>query len=201
MALSDSEIARVKYELGYNLLTISAEPYIGVARVFELVIQPNLLAGAITTSTTAVTAVDPGLSPAPVNLTLGSASGFTAGDRVVVDVDDRQETPVIQNVSGSTITVLLALDHTGTYQVTVERGESIVREHLRYLRDIAKRLGELMPIQVGVSKADDVDIAVGLDSPVAELKKLQMYWRDELSSALGVENLRKSKRSGSVALY
>lgn len=202
MALLDSEVARIKYELGYNVLNISAEPYIGVARVFELVIQPNVLAGATTTSSTAVTAVNAGDPPAPVALTLASAIGFAAGDRVVIDVDDRQETPMVQSVSGSTITVLLSLAHTGTYPVTVERGESVVREHLRYLRDIGKRIGEQMPVQAGVSKADDVDIAVGLDGPISELKKLQAYWRDELASALGVVNLRRTRRVGSsVAVY
>ena len=78
MALLDSEIARCKYELGYNVLTISAEPYIGVARVFELVIQPNLLAGAITTSSTAVTAVAAGALANPVTLARVSVTGLAS---------------------------------------------------------------------------------------------------------------------------
>ncbi len=56
MALLDSEIARIKAELGYNLLTTGAVPYIGVTQVFEQVIQQNVLAGAKTTSATVVTA-------------------------------------------------------------------------------------------------------------------------------------------------
>jgi hypothetical protein len=40
--LTDSEISRLKYETGFNLLTVGAEPYIGVTALFSQVIQPFL---------------------------------------------------------------------------------------------------------------------------------------------------------------
>lgn len=200
MALLDSEIARCKYELGYNVLTISAEPYIGVARVFELVIQPNLLAGAITTSSTAVTAVAAGALANPVTLTLASVTGFSVGDRVTVDVDDRQESAMIQAIAGSTITLLLTKTHSGTYTLTVERGESIVREILARLRSIADKLGTAALQQAGIAKVDEIEFFSGMQGVRYEMQKLQTYWRNELASALGVRNLRSSI-GGEIAVY
>jgi hypothetical protein len=201
VALLDSEIARCKYELGYNVLTVSAEPYIGVARVFELVIQPNLLAGAITTSSTAVTAVAAGALATPVTLTLASVTGFSVGDRVTVDVDDRQETATIQAVSGSTITLLLSKAHSGTYTLTVERGESIVREILQRLRAIADKLGGAAIQQAGIAKVDEIEFFKGMQGVRYEMQKLQTYWRNELSGALGVENLRSASSGSAIAVY
>lgn len=200
MALLDSEIARCKYELGYNLLTISAEPYIGVARVFELVIQPNLLAGATTTSATAVTAVAAGALASPVTLTLGSVTGFSVGDRVVVDVDDRQETATVQSIAGSTITLLLSKTHSGTYPVTVERGETVVREILARLRGIADKLGTTATQQIGIKQVDEIEFFGGMHGVRYELTRLQTYWRNELASALGVMNLRANVGTA-VAMY
>jgi len=202
VALLDSEIARCKYELGYNVLAIGAEPYIGVARVFELVIQPNVLEGAKTTSATAVTAVAAGALASPVTLTLASATGFAAGDRVVVDVDSRQEAATVQSVAGSTITVLLSKAHTGTYPVTVERGESIVREILGRLRDIADKLGSTVVQQVGIKKVDEIEFFGGnMYSIRREMQRMQDYWRNELASALGVRNLRTSNAGSEIAVY
>lgn len=201
MALLDSEIARCKYELGYNVLTIGAEPYIGVARVFELVIQPNLLAGAKTTSATVVTAVAAGALASPVTLTLADATGFSAGDRVIVDVDSRQEAATVQAVAGATITVLLSKAHTGTYPVTVERGESIVREILGRLRDIAEKLGTSVVQQVGIKQVDEIEFFGGnMFSVRREMQRMQDYWRNELASALGVQNLRANV-GGAIEVY
>lgn len=201
MALLDSEIARCKYELGYNVLTIGAEPYIGVARVFELVIQPNLLAGAKTTSATVVTAVAAGALASPVTLTLADATGFSAGDRVIVDVDSRQEAATVQNVAGATITVLLSKAHTGTYPVTVERGESIVREILVRLRDIADKLGSTVIQQTGIRRVDEIEFFSGMQGVRREMQRLQDYWRNELAAALGVRNLRSTSSGSAVAVY
>ena len=46
MALLDSELARIRYELGVNLMTLGAEPFIGVMVLFSQVIQPYLSTGA-----------------------------------------------------------------------------------------------------------------------------------------------------------
>lgn len=42
MSLLPSELATIRAELGFNVLTIGAEPYIGVTSVFDQVIAPNI---------------------------------------------------------------------------------------------------------------------------------------------------------------
>src|SRR5882762_10504014 len=116
MALTASEIARIKYEGGFSQLDLAAEPYVQWIAIFTQVIQPFLLGGALTTSSTIVPT--PRALPAPVILTLVSTVGFAVGDTVSIDVDGLNEQVTIQFISGSTITVLLELPHTGTYPVT-----------------------------------------------------------------------------------
>ena len=57
MALLDSEIARIKAELGVTVVGIGAEPYIGITRLFENIIQQYTTGGATTTRPTSVTAL------------------------------------------------------------------------------------------------------------------------------------------------
>ena len=59
MALLTSEITRIKAELGYPLLSNSAEPFVGIVAIFEQVIQPYTLAGAATTSATGESSASP----------------------------------------------------------------------------------------------------------------------------------------------
>lgn len=211
MALTSSEVARLKYELGFNVLSVGAEPYIGVAALFEQVIQPYTTAGASTTSSTAVTAAD---TPTPVTLTLASPTGFAAGVAVIVDVDSRQERATVQSVSGSTITVLLAFTHSGTYPVTVEGGESIIRGILQKLQAIdglsagasAGILGAAAAT-AGIKKVDDIEFFGGGDgvgsgvSRFSELRRLREYWRDELASVLGIVRLDGTSSASSVSVY
>lgn len=206
MALTDSEIQRIRYELGYPNLNTAAEPYIGIVAVFDSVIKPYTLGGAETTSSTPVTAAT---SPTPQTLTLSSATGFAAGQVVIIDVDSRQERATIQSLSGASMTVQLSLAHSGTYPVVVEGGESIIREILQRLRLLASgmngRPGELAAIaaRLGLKKVDDVEFfgggntlaSQGVD-PLSQLLALREYWRDELASTLGLPRLNSSKNSG-----
>ena len=192
MALSDAEVARIKYELGYNVLAAGAEPYIGgVVAVFNQVIQTYMTSGVATTSSTLVAATT---SPTPVTLTLSSATGFTAVNRVTIDVDARMETPTVQSVTGITITVLLSLAHSGTYPVEVDGGEIMVREHLSHIANAAAQIDKFAK-SAGVSRVDEIEFfgrtGVGTRSRLDELKALREYHRDELASCLGVERLNR----------
>lgn len=205
MALLDSEVARIKAELGYNVLTVGAEPYIGTASMFTQVIQPYVQSGASTVSSTSVTAAS---APTPVTLTLTSATGFEAGQRVVVDVDSRQEVATIQAVSGSTITLMLSFTHSGSYPVTVEGGEAIVRSILRQIIRITESGGTLQGAtsQAGLKKVDEVEFFSGPDGSGSRFKSVVEaldYWRDYLASALGVERRNGGRNSGgsSIAVY
>lgn len=189
MALLDSEVARIKYELGYNLLTVGAVPYIGVAAIFEQVIQPYLGAGASTTSSTTVSAAS---TATPVTLTLTSGTGFESGSRVVIDVDGRQEVVTAQNVSGASLTVLLSKAHTGTYPVTVEGGESMVREVIGRLRTVGEKIASAAT-KAGIKRVDEVEFfgsaSSGMSGVFRELTRQRDSWRDELAALLGVSRL------------
>jgi hypothetical protein len=196
VALLESELRRIREELGYNVLDAGAEPYISVYAVFDQVIAVYMQGGASTTSSTTVVAAS---TATPVTLTLASATGFASGDKVAIDVDDRYEQAHVQAVSGSTITVLLQLAHTGTYPVTVEGGEMIVREILREIAKVKARIGQILSI-AGLKRADEVEWypASKSQGPFAELTKMLAFWRDELASALGVQNLRRARWGGTV---
>jgi hypothetical protein len=186
--LLDSEIARCKYELGYNIMTIGALPYIGIAALFEAVIQPYVGAGAKTSSATTVAA---STSPTPVVLTLVDVTGFHDGDVVIVDVDDRQERVTVEQVSGSTIRVLLSKAHSVSFPVLVEGGEAIIRTLLGHLYDVEQKI-------VSASKTAGLKSAgrgavewyggASGGTVLSSLKSLQMHWRDQLASALGIAN-------------
>jgi hypothetical protein len=203
VALNTSEIQRVKAELGFNQLNIGAEPYVGVTRYFEQIVLPNLNAGALTTSSTSVGAAT---APTPVTLTLASSTGFSLLDRVVVDVDDRQESATVQAVSGATITMLLKGAHSGSYPVTVEGGESMVREYLARCRKVADLIGRYGS-RAGVKSVDqnDVEFFGGRNEKdgLHTLGDLQERVRSELCSLLfGVGNIRNFGRAGgSIAMY
>ncbi len=200
MALLDSEILRIKYELGYPLMAIGAEPRIDHVAIFDQVVQPYLETGAATTSSTAVTAAS---TPTPVTLTLASGTGFASGAVVVIDVDSRQERVTAQNVSGASLTVLLSLAHTGTYPVTVEGGEAIVREILARLRDIGGQVTQSASTaglkSVGRGAVEWYE--GGSSSSFESLIATQASQRDELASAIGVPNLRNQRGGAYLSLY
>jgi hypothetical protein len=195
VALLDSEVARCKAELGYPLLS-QANPYIGITLLFEQVVQPYIVAGAKTTSSTAVVAAD---EPTPSTLTLADITGVHAGDRVSVDVDDRQESATVQSLTGSTIVVLLKGAHTGTYPVTVEGGEQIVREILARIRATKTEMGGTFG-EGALKKVDEVEFYQTGGSLFSTLGSQLMFWRDELAAALGIQSLWARRRAGATRM-
>lgn len=200
MALLDSEIARLRYEIGFSTLASGAEPYIGIAAVFTNVVQTYALAGAKTTSATAVTAAT---ALTPVTLTLAAATGFEQFAQVVVDVDDRQELATVSAVSGSTIVVHLTKAHSGTYPVTVEGSESLIRSLLRRLVESEATLTGSVK-SAGIARADDVEFfpsgAGASKSRIEEVRAYREYLRDELWRAV-FGGSRRGGGSGRVAVY
>lgn len=199
MALSTAELTRIKFELGYNVLSLGAEPFIGVAMIFEQIVAVYMTAGAATTSATAVTAAG---SPTPVAITLTSATGFAAGARVWVDVDERMESPTVQSISGAAITIALEKEHSGTYPVSVDGGEAMVREMLARISDVKTELGSTFG-EGALKKVDEVEFyqPSGNKTIFGVLGDQLMFWRDELASLLGVANMWRYKRAaGSQAV-
>lgn len=200
MALLASEVARLKYELGYNVLAVGAEPYIGIVALFDQVIQPYVTGGAATTSSTAVTAAT---TPTVVTLALASATGIAVGDALIVDVDSFQERATIRSLSSTNASVALSKAHSGTYPVTVEGSESIIRAILRKLQALsglgAEGLLDEAVDAAGVKKVDEIEFfgADGGESRMKQTLKMREYWRDELASVLGIERLNAAAGGGS----
>ena len=205
MALSSQEILSVRKELGHNLLTIGALPFIRYVSLFDQIVGPYMDTGATTTSSTTVTAAS---TPTPVTLTLASATGFTAEARVVVDVDSLQEEATIRAVSGSTITLILSLAHTGTYPVTMVGGVTIIRSILKDLAALKTQLGTVIAT-AGLKRAEDIEWyqaqggAAGGSAQLAALYHQRDELRDQLAAACGMANGWRAMRSGgtSSALY
>jgi hypothetical protein len=198
MSLLDSEIARIKAELGFNLMENGAHPWVDVVSIFEQVIQPYVGAGASTTSATSVTAE--GLT----TLTLTSATGFTAGDAVSIDVGINQERSSVQSVSGSTVAVRLSKAHSGTYPVSVEGGESIIREILLRIAEVKTEMAESEGAGT-LKQVDEVQwyqAGQNMTGFSAISEKLQ-FWRNELASVLGLESMwdRKAQGAQTMSVY
>lgn len=200
MALLTSEVHRIRYELGYTVMSSAAFPYVGgYFASLESVLTAYLQAGATTTSATSVTAAT---TPTLVTLTLVSATGVSAGSTVVIDVDTRQERVTVESVSGSTVAVLLKKAHSGTYSVTVEGGESIVRDLCGRLRDVGDSIASSFT-RAGIKKVDEIEFFEGGQSVLAALSTLREYLRDELAQACGVPNLNRLAKAsgGTMELY
>lgn len=194
MALLDSEVARIKVELGYNVHSSSSPAY---DALFETAIQPYIEGGATTTSATAIAAEAGG---ALRTLALADATGFSAGDRIVVDVDGHQETVTARSVVDSDLTAFLALDHSGTYPVTVEGPETLIREILKAIRDTKAKLGEAHG-SGALKRVDEVEFydARGV-TMFGVLGQNLAWWREQLAAALGVQSLWAQQRAAAQTL-
>lgn len=194
MALLESEIQRIRYELGYTVMGVNAEPYIEYFGTIDRIVALYLNAGATTTASTTVAVAD---VLTQRTLTLASATGFVAGATVYVDVLPQQERAIVQSVSGSTITLYLTKAHLGIYPVTVDGGESIIRDKLAQLYAIDLQLGSSLQT-AGLKRVDDIEFyGNGIkNSQVTMINQLRDQRRDELASALGVANMHRIRRGG-----
>lgn len=207
MALLLSEVYRIRAETGYNVMGITAIPYIDVTSIFDSVIQQYINPSEVAVCSTTVP--DPLGVPTPTTLTLSVVDSFLTGARVIVDVDSRQEVATIQSVSGSTIQALLSLPHSGTYPVTVEGGESIIREKLRQLYAVNGPGGAIEKARrrAGIQQVDEIIFFGGTGAqsqgkdPLTVALELQEFYRDELASFLGIPRYNKRGGGGGTEPY
>jgi len=201
VALLDSEIQRIRFELGYTVLGVNSEPYVEYFGTIDRIVALYLNAGATTTSSTTVAVSD---TLTQRTLTLASATGFVAGATIYVDVLPQQERAVVQSISGSNVVVYLQKAHVGSYPVTVDGGETIIREKLAQLYAIDEKISAALNT-AGLKRVDDIEFYGGTKatSQAVMLAQLRDMRRDELASALGVVNLhRLRKMSGQcVSVY
>lgn len=149
--LTDDELARIKSEVFDNLLGLGAIPYFDVRTLYP-VIRDNVESSdvAATTSSTSVA------SPGATTITLASATGYAAGQRVVLDVDDQRETVTIRSLSGAAASVICRKTHSGTYPVEVESALTLVRGYLSDLITL-EQIERGSFETAGVKRVDEVE--------------------------------------------
>ena len=142
-------------------------------------------------------------------MTLAGATGFAAGARVVVDVDSSAGDRNGAEPSGASLTLLLSNTHSGTYPVTVEGGESIVRQYLQRCVAAGDRIDKALA-RAGIKKVDEIEFfsateMVGMNGPFGSLWQAREMMRRELAEVLGMVYPRdvhgSSGRGASTAAY
>ena len=192
MPLTSGELDRIRAELGYNVLNVGAEPFIGVHAVFSQVIQPYLREGADTTSSTSVVEATSGSF---VSLSVADSTGIVLHERVAVDVDDAFEMATVRSVSGTTVGVILKKAHAGTYPVTVDGGLMIVRQCLSGIFKTNELIEELDGTGA-LKQVDEIGFYDSRGRSRLELLNEQLeHWRSKLAAALGIQ--RKQIYGGS----
>ena len=182
--LSADEMARIKAEIFDNVLSIGAVPWIDVRAIYD-VIQANVSSSSVapTTSATAVSAAG------PTTLTLASVTGLSSGSRVVLDVDTSREVVTVRAVSGSTVSVVCAKTHSGTYPVEVESALTIVRGILADLEAIDQQERTAIP-QAGVKRVDEIEFFGRAEGSVRDmLTAHRNSLRARLASATGLTGI------------
>jgi len=102
------------------------------------------------------------------------------------------------------VTLYLKLAHSGTYPVTVEGGESIVREYLARIRDVKAQMAQTFG-EGSLKKVDEIEFYQTMKGATlfGNLGAQLSWWRDELASVLGIRSGWAQKRSGGqrMAVY
>ena len=209
MPLLDSEVQRIKYELGYNLITIDGEPYVGFTALFEQVIQPYLQSGADTMSQTTIGSF---AVTTTTEIEVDDITGFEVGQSVVIDDDDLQERSTIRAVTEGPphiikLRLAAGIEHEAPFRVTVEGGLTIVRGLLNDLRTFDNPRSNAfrkMLSRAGVKKVDEIEF-FGTEAGFTgmnNLESIREYFRRQLAAALGLPYSRGAKSgSNSTVLY
>lgn len=188
--LTDDELARIKAEVLDNVLDQQATPWFDVRAIYE-VLRDNVRSSSVspTTSATAVTA------PGPTVLTLASATGYVAGQKVQLDCDAARETVTIRAVVGSTISVICRKTHGGTYPVEVESPLTLVRGVLSDLAMIETGAALDALDAVGLKQVDEV-VFRDDETITRAVARARNQLRERLASLCGLGFILSSARSG-----
>lgn len=199
--LTTDELARIKAELGDNILSINALPYIGIKSVYSQVILDNVVS-----SDTAATSTSTTISQATVDaggattITVASATGLSVGTRIQIDVDSQRETCTVRNVSGTTISIIAKKPHSGTYPVEIESPLTLVRGTLSDLLSLEQNQFLDAYAQAGIKRVDEVEFAD--NGAFGALTAQRQMLRARLASQLGLTEvwLANQQRAGNSTI-
>jgi hypothetical protein len=180
--LTDDEMARIRAELLDNVLSLGAEPYIGIKAIYQ-VIRETVVSSSVapTASSTVVTVTGPAV------ITLASVVGITMHTRVQLDVDESREVVTVRAVAGSTISVICRKTHAGTYPVEIESPLTIVRGLLADLESVRDQIAESRG-SLGLRRVDEVEWSDGA-SQHDRLVSAQQRLRRELAARVGLSGM------------
>ena len=187
--LTADEMARIKSELDDNVVDYGAQPYIDVRAVYD-VIRDNVVSSSVTptTSSTSIT------SAGPTTITLASATGYAAGQRIVIDVDDAREVVTIRSLSGAVASIVATKTHSGTYPVEVESGLTIVRGILSDLITLDTQSRAQVGSALGLKRVDEVEWNTDAGGIIAAFAQQRLMLRRRLASATGLASLYAANR-------
>jgi hypothetical protein len=188
--LTDDELARIKAEVFDNLLGLGAIPYFDVRTLYP-VIRDNVVSSdvAATTSSTAVSVVG------ATTITLADATGYAAGQRIVLDVDDARETVTIRALTGAVASVICRYTHAGTYPVQVESPLTLVRGYISDLITL-EQIERGAFDTAGVKRVDEIEF-FGMQeggSKIAVVNATRDRLRAKLASALNLTKIMAEMR-------
>jgi len=187
--LTADEMARIKSELDDNVVDYGAQPYIDVRAVYD-VIRDNVVSSSVTptTSSTSIT------SAGPTTITLASATGYAAGQRIVIDCDDAREVVTIRSLSGAVASIVATKTHSGTYPVEVESGLTIVRGILSDLITLDTQSRAQVGSALGLKRVDEVEWNTDAGGIIAAFAQQRLMLRRRLASATGLASLYAANR-------
>lgn len=188
--LTDSELARIRAEVGDHILATDAEPYFGSQHVYT-VIRDNVTSDdvAATTSSTTVSAAG------PTTISVASATGLVAGQKIQLDCDGARETVTIRNVSGTTLSVICKKTHSGTYPVEIESPLTLVRGILYDLASLEQNDSLDSVGTSGLKRVDEVEWRDDEDAGSA-IERVRTRLRKKLAQLTGLNHLIRLNQGG-----
>lgn len=187
--LTADEMARIKSELDDNVVDYGAQPYIDVRAVYD-VIRDHVVSSSVapTTSATAITAAG------ATTITLASATGYAAGQRLVIDCDEAREVVTLRYLSGTSASIVATKTHSGTYPVEVESGLTIVRGILSDLITLDTQSRAQVGSALGLKRVDEVEWNTDSGGIVTAFAAQRQMLRRRLASACGLTSLYAANR-------
>jgi hypothetical protein len=184
MAITDSEIERLRFFLGWGNLDVAAYPYTpdGFYEVFYGVVAPNLTTGA--ESTVAVSIAAAGI----VVVTPASMTDIVPWTRLVVDVGSDEETVTVRATTATTFTARFERAHTAPFPIAVDSGTTRLRSLLAKAEaTLAEKTGTKISSAAGLKMVGQGEVEwFGVTSALMATDAQLLSIRRELSSLVRV---------------
>lgn len=179
--LNDVEMDRLRAELGFNVLTIGAVPYIPHVVIFDLIRDYVSSTFDPTTSSTAVSAAGPS------TITVADATNIVQFGQYVIDTGAQQEVVTCGNIATTTFSGVFAKTHSGTYPVERESRLTLVRTILAKLTTLEDVIYRAMS-QSGIKKVDEIEFfgSSGESSRLQQLTDTRTMLRRELAARVNL---------------